>query len=232
MGELPDSVDWREAGVVTSVRDQGFCGSCWAFAASSTMASYAKINDQEDRPLLELSPQHLVSCSPNPLHCGGRGGCSGGIAQLAFTYGSLFGIVSEADYPYDRDDWKCLFDATVTDAAVTTMGFETLPHNLYLPLMDHLANVGPISTSVAASDWGLYAGGIYDGCSYDEPIIVNHAVMLVGYGSDPEGDYWLIRNSWGTNWGEEDGPDAGYMKLKRNENVLCGVDTSPEEGSY
>ena len=74
--DLPAEVDWRKQGVITSVRDQGMCGSCWAFAAASTMASYAKIGNMS-HDLVELSPQHLVSCAPNTLHCGGTGGCMG-----------------------------------------------------------------------------------------------------------------------------------------------------------
>merc|ERR1711874_281997 len=228
--DLPESVDWREQGVISSVRDQGMCGSCWAFAPTSAMASYAKIGDM-DHGLLELSPQHIVSCAPNPLKCGGTGGCSGSIEPLAYTYASLFGVVTEDEYPYESDygqnDDVCKFDATQTDVSVMTMGWQTLPHNDMLAVMDHLANKGPLSASVAASSWGLYFGGVFDGCDYDQDIVVNHAVLLVGYGSDAtDGDYWLIKNSWGTGWGE-----AGYIKLKRNSEPKCGTDYSPLDGS-
>jgi len=231
--DLPESVDWRDQGVITQVRDQGMCGSCWAFAASSAMASYAKINDM-DHDLLELSPQHMVSCAPNPLQCGGTGGCSGSIEPLAYTYASLFGIVTEAEYPYESDfgqnDDICRFDATQTDVSVMTMGWQTLPHNDMLAVMDHLANKGPLSASVAASDWGLYFGGVFDGCDYDQDIVVNHAVLLVGYGTDAaEGDYWLIKNSWGTGWGDDQ--SRGYIKLRRNSEAQCGTDYHPLDGS-
>ena len=162
--DLPAEVDWRQQGVITSVRDQGMCGSCWAFAAASAMASYAKINDM-DHDLLELSPQHLVrslspaqsnkyfqlqfSCAPNPLKCGGTGGCMGSVCPLAYTYASLFGVVTEEEYPYTSgepwgagDDEICQFDARQTDVSVMTMGWETLPHNDMLAVMDHLANKG------------------------------------------------------------------------------------------
>merc|ERR1719278_491539 len=96
------------------------------------MGSYAKINNMT-HDLVELSPQHLVSCVPNPLKCGGTGGCMGSIEPLAYTYASLFGIVTEDDYPYASgsggNDDVCEFDATTTDSMVMTMGFETLPHN-------------------------------------------------------------------------------------------------------
>ena len=143
--DLPAEVDWRTEGAVTSVRDQGMCGSCWAFASASAMASYAKINDME-HDLLELSPQQLVSCAPNPLHCGGTGGCSGSIEPLAFSYVSLFGAITEDDYPYESghgsNDDICKFDARQTEASVMVMGWETLPHNDMLSVMDHLANKG------------------------------------------------------------------------------------------
>jgi len=229
--DLPAEVDWREQGVITSVRDQGRCGSCWAFAATSAMASYAKINDM-DHDLIELSPQHMVSCAPNPLKCGGTGGCSGSIEPLAYVYASLFGVVTEEDYPYESDfgqnDDVCKFDARQTDSTVMTMGWETLPHNDMLAVMDHLANKGPVSASVAASDWGFYSGGVFDGCDYESDIVVNHAVLLLGYGTDAtDGDYWLVKNSWGTGWGTE----QGYIKLRRRAETMCGTDYHPLDGS-
>ena len=143
--DLPAEVDWRTEGAVTSVRDQGMCGSCWAFASSSAMASYAKIGAME-HDLLELSPQQLVSCAPNPLQCGGTGGCAGSIEPLAFSYVSLFGAITEDDYPYESgfgsNDDICKFDARTTEASVMVMGWETLPHNDMLAVMDHLANKG------------------------------------------------------------------------------------------
>ena len=86
------------------------------------------------------------NCAPNPLKCGGTGGCSGSIEPLAYVYASLFGVVTEEDYPYESDfgqnDDVCKFDARQTDATVMTMGWETLPHNDMLAVMDHLANKG------------------------------------------------------------------------------------------
>merc|ERR1712228_918365 len=145
VADLPESVDWRDQGVVTMVRNQGACGSCWAFASASVLGSYAKINNMT-HDLIELIPQHLVSCVPNPLKCGGTGGCMGSIEPLAYTYASLFGIVTEDDYPYASgsggNDDVCEFDATTTDATVMTMGFETLPRNDAAALMNHLATEG------------------------------------------------------------------------------------------
>jgi len=235
--DLPASVDWREQGVITEVRDQGQCGSCWAFASAGAMSAYAKINNP-DHDLELLSTQHIVSCTPNPLHCGGTGGCMGSIEPLAFTYASLFGVVTEAEYPYtsgdpwNDDDQNCEFDASKTDVTAVTMGFETLPHNEALAVMDHLANKGPLAASVAASDWGLYSGGVFDGCDYNSNLAVNHAVLLMGYGTDEDGgDYWLIQNSWGTRWGDVANGNAGFIKLRRQETTQCGEDTTPLDGS-
>merc|ERR1712203_262503 len=94
-------------------------------------------------------------------------------------------------------------------------------------LMNHLANNGPLSVAVAASPWSFYGGGVFDGCDYDKNIEINHAVQLVGYGTDAsEGDYWIIRNSWGPNWGEN-----GFMRLKRESTAVCGTDDTPLMGT-
>merc|ERR1711936_870337 len=89
-------------------------------------------------------------------------------------------------------------------------------------VMTHLAEVGPLAVAVYASGWGGYSGGVYDGCSFDSNIALNHAVQLVGYGTDEAlGDYWIVRNSWGTGWGE-----GGYIRLKRQAEAQCGTDSS------
>jgi len=163
----------------------------------------------------------------------------GSVAQMAYVYASLFGVVTEDEYPYTSgdpwgagDDEICKFDATQTDVSVMTMGWETLPHNDMLAVMDHLANKGPLATAVAASDWGLYMGGVFDGCDFGQDIVVNHAVLLMGYGTDPaDGDYWLLKNSWGDMWGEMFTDNAGYIKLKRWSEPQCGTDYSPLDGS-
>ena len=114
------------------------------------------------------------------------------------------------------------------------------PNNLTLSIVPFLTSTlitfpGPLSASVAASDWGLYYGGVFDGCDYESDIVVNHAVLLVGYGTDAtDGDYWLIKNSWGTSWGDimSDSPDnSGYIKLRRRSEPMCGTDFSPLDGS-
>jgi len=113
-------------------------------------------------------------------------------------------------------------------ATVATLrGYETLPRNDYAAVMNHLATVGPLAVSVDASEWSLYGGGVFDGCDYSKNIAVNHVVQLVGYGTDSkDGDYWIVRNSWGTEWGED-----GYIRLKRESETQCGTDNSPLMGT-
>merc|ERR1711997_717417 len=230
MADLPESVDWRDQGVITDVKDQGHCGSCWAFATIESIESYLKINSPEDA-MPELSAQHITSCTPNELQCGGSGGCKGSVPQLGFVYSQLFGLVTEDDYPYTSGSfgvsWNCKYDADSMNAMATVRGYETLPKNEYEPVMNHLANVGPLSIAVDASGWSFYGGGVFDSCSYDRNIEINHAVQLVGYGTDAsEGDYWIVRNSWGSSWGEN-----GYIRLKREANPPCGTDNTPLMGT-
>jgi len=227
--DLPNSVNWVEAGVITDVKNQGQCGSCWAFALTAQVESYAKIATDT---LLELSTQQVTSCTPNPLQCGGTGGCMGSIENLGFNYLQLFGQVKEEDYPYvsgtTTNDEDCIYDLENIPPVVGLTGYDTLPLNDGAAVMKHIAEVGPLAIGVDATNWSSYTGGVYDGCSFDENISINHAVQLVGYGSDfgPLGvyDYWLVRNSWGSRWGED-----GYIRLLRTDQ--CGMDYTPLDGS-
>ena len=117
-------------------------------------------------------------------------------------------------------------DEPTVEPAVFADGYVKLPRNEALPLQRALATVGPVSISVAAGAWDFYGGGVFDGkCG----TTIDHAVQLVGYGTDSQTneDYWLVRNSWGTSWGED-----GYMRIKRYGagDEPCGTDTAPDEG--
>jgi cathepsin L len=225
--DLPESINWVEKGAVTGVKNQGQCGSCWAFATTEQIESYAFINTGE---LPNLSAQQVTSCTPNVLQCGGTGGCMGSVTQLGFSYLQLFGQMAEEDYPYvsgtTSDTEECAHDPT--KAMVTLTGYDTLPTNNHEAVMTHLAEVGPLSIAVDASKWSTYTGGVFSGCSFDDNISINHGVQLVGYGSDFSAlgvyDYWLVRNSWGPNWGED-----GYIKLLRTSE--CGVNSTPMDGT-
>merc|ERR1711936_897930 len=215
---------------VKDIKDQGYCGSCWAFVTAETIESYLQIASGNS-VVEELSTQHITSCTPNELSCGGSGGCQGSIPQLGFVYTQLFGLTKEEDYPYTSGNLgitgNCKYSPNSMDTLATLRGYETLPRNSVEAVMNHIANVGPLSVAVDASSWSFYGGGVFDGCDYNRNIEINHAVQLVGYGTDPsEGDYWLVRNSWGGNWG-----DHGYIKLKREATAVCGTDDTPLMGT-
>jgi cathepsin L len=228
--DLPASWDWRDKGAISDVKDQGYCGSCWAFATIESIESYLQI-ESGNSAVEELSAQHITSCTPNPLECGGSGGCKGSIPQLGFVYTQLFGLTKEEDYPYTSGNLgitgSCDYSPNSMDTLATLRGYETLERNSYEAVMNHIVNVGPLSVAVDASGWSFYGGGVFDGCSYDRNIEINHAVQLVGYGTDAsEGDYWIVRNSWGSRWGEN-----GYIRLKREANPPCGTDSTPLMGT-
>jgi cathepsin L len=226
VGALPASVDWRtnKPAVVTPVKDQGSCGSCWAFATAETTESALAIATGN---LTVLSPQNVVSCTPNPDNCGGTGGCNGAIAELGFTYIKNNGIATEADWPYKQVTGTCN-EASHTKVATVT-GCVKLIENNYTDLMTAIATIGPIAVSVDASKWSSYSKGVYNGCDIEKDYDIDHAVQLVGYGTDSGTDYWIVRNSWGPNWGE-----AGYIRLLRHSDGStgsCKQDVTPSDGS-
>lgn len=224
VSELPASVDWREKGVVTKTKDQKQCGSCWAFSATEVLESHVAI---ETGKLLELSPQQLVSCAPNPDSCGGTGGCEGSVQWLGFNYTiNQGGLGLETDYPYNGRDGTCT-EGIKPAAGIT--GYVRLPANDYTALMNAVATIGPIAISVDAG-WQAYSGGVWN-CAKGGTCgtTIDHAVVLVGYGTDAKGgDYYLVRNSWGERWGED-----GYIRLHRSDDDSnnCGTDKNPADGT-
>merc|ERR1711970_1453433 len=189
--DLPAEIDWRTKGAITDVKNQGQCGSCWAFATTEMIESYAAIATGS---LPTLSTQQVTSCTPNPLKCGGTGGCYGSIPQLGYTYIQLFGHITEEDYPYISGNTMqtedCMYMPEQAAGAIT--GYNILEPNSLEAVMDFIANQGPLAVAAYASPWGRYSSGVFDGCPYDGDIAINHAIVLVGYGTDPnEGDYWL-----------------------------------------
>lgn len=224
--ELPASWDWREKGVVSTVKDQGHCGSCWAFATTATLESHLAIATGN---LEELAPQQLVSCAPNPLHCGGTGGCFGSVPEVAYEYVQLFGMTTEWMYPYTsyHGQASACMNQTLAKPVLQISGYQKLPANDYQAVMSALVQVGPLAVNVQADTWSDYHGGVFDGCSNRSNVAIDHVVVLVGYGTDPKlGDYWLIRNSWDATWGEK-----GYIRLKRTANLECGEDVQPLDGT-
>ena len=219
---LPTHVDWRTKGVVSPTKNQGGCGSCWAFSATETIESAAAIATGK---LSILAPQQLVSCAPNPNECGGTGGCAGSTQPVAFNYTkhSTPGLTLEKDYPYKAVTGTCQKD--LIKPAVGIKGFVVIERNNVDALMHAVVNVGPVAISIDAS-FGSYESGVFSGpCGY----AVDHAVVLVGYGNDASSgkDYWIVRNSWGESWGE-----GGYIRVQRHTQATtpCGMDKTPQTG--
>jgi len=223
----PTSRDWRTSGVVTSVKDQGQCGSCWTFGTTETIESHYAIKTGH---LAVLSEQQILDCTPNPKQCGGTGGCGGGTPELAYAQLiSQGGHSSEWTYPYrsyfGNNFNTCSFNASKTVPVATLSGFVVLPSNEYEPVLDAVANIGPTVIAVDASAWSSYESGVFTGCNATN-VDLDHAVVIEGFGTDAQyGDYWLVRNSWSPSWGEN-----GYIRLPRSSQTECGTDNNPTDG--
>jgi len=223
--DLPTEVDWRD--YLTPVKNQGQCGSCWAFGTVEQVESYYALANNGSKVV--LAPQELVSCMSNPAECGGTGGCRGATPELGLNFIAKHGIVRESDLPYTSgtsgEDETCPTD--LSPVRVKVQDFRMLPSNDLEAVKRHLAKVGPLAVSLDASSFSMYTSGVFSECDYNDDIDLNHAVQLVGYGTDPngKGDYWLIRNSWGPEWGEN-----GFIRLKRESSEICGFDSEPQDG--
>lgn len=215
--ELPKSIDWRQHGYVTPVKDQGHCGSCWAFSSTGALEGQ---HFRRTGNLISLSEQNLVDCSKKY----GNMGCDGGLMANAFQYiRDNHGVDTENSYPYEAHDDKCRFKNKTVGA--DDKGYVEIPSGNEKKLMQAIATKGPVSVAIDASQesFRLYNGGVYDepNCGNSEENL-DHGVLVVGYGTDPvHGDYYLVKNSWSELWG-----DAGYIKMARNRDNQCGIATS------
>lgn len=203
----PESLDWRDKGAVNSVKDQGSCGACWAFSAIAAEEGAYFVSSGT---LYRLSEQNLVDCTATCY------GCFGGLPELGLgqalnNQNRKFAL--ESDYPYAGIQQTCVFDQSkaVADISAITMYRE----EKYI--QPNLIKWGPTSVCIDASGSGfmLYSSGIYQGA--DCRTSQNHAVCVVGYGEESGTQYWIVRNSWGTTWGER-----GYIRMIRNVNV-CNI---------
>jgi len=206
---LPESVDWRSKNAVTRVKNQGSCGSCWAFSATGSVEGQLGIRGN----LVSLSEQNLIDCSFDE----GNQGCSGGVMTRAFHYMITDGIMSEEKYPYEgRDDVTC--KSSGSDVVTRLSTYVTIQSGSESDLLEAVATQGPISVAVdATSELQLYTSGILNDSTCSS-VSLNHGVLLVGYGSDNGQDYYIVKNSWGAAWGEE-----GFFRLTRNWTNQCGI---------
>lgn len=252
---LPDAKTWTNLKSFSDVQDQGVCGSCWAIVATTVLQAHLEIKSGHSQ---KLSSQELLNCVPNPRQCGGSGGCNGTTVELAFDWILRNGLSSEENEPYFGTDRQCdlkvrqgddvlsiaMYEADLNDdlaspgirlaksVGVGTLdfgmrGWERLPENEYEPLMRAVVEHGPVAVSVATYKWDYYLRGIFNHCLPDAQI--NHAVTLIGYGQSKKNtNFWMLRNSWGSWWGEE-----GNIRLLRRDTDAkeCGIDHQPEVGT-
>ncbi|KAA8528693.1 hypothetical protein F0562_036048 [Nyssa sinensis] len=206
--DIPSSVDWRKSGAVTHVKDQGSCGACWSFSATGAMEGINKIVTGS---LVSLSEQELVDCDRSY-----NSGCGGGL--MDYTYQFVIenhGIDTEEDYPYIGGERSCN-KQKMKRHVVTIDSYRDVPSNDEKQLLQAVATQ-PVSVGICGSEraFQLYSKGIFSGpCSTS----LDHAVLIVGFGSENGVDYWIVKNSWGTNWGMD-----GYIHILRNSGNSQGV---------
>lgn len=211
---IPENFDWRYYNVVTPVKNQLACGSCWAFACTEVAESNYAITNHK---LLELSPQELVDCVTD------NNGCSGGLIDNTLEYIINHGLDKNVDYPYKAKDGICHEKDTKFRPKVC---FSVEPNN-EIEIQKALLTQGPLVAAIQADSriFQFYNSGVIT--SNKCGIETNHAIQIVGYGIDKETKipYWTIRNSWGEKWGED-----GYVRIERtyskNNPGVCGIATS------
>lgn len=215
-GSVPDSFDWRQHGVVTPVKNQGSCGSCWTFATTASVESAYLIKKKTSDKSFDLSEQQLVDCAK-------VNGCQGGYSYAAMDYIQKNGQTAEGTWPYRGSDNRCpgakSASAQITNYCVRSrlaygggMMTESLSDE---DIKKALVFFGPLYITLNASPISQrnYRGGVFSDPSCSTQI--NHAVTLVGYTPNA----WIIKNSWGPYWGE-----SGFFQLARGSN-MCGVNT-------
>jgi cathepsin F len=206
-GSVPDTFDWRTQGAVTPVKNQGQCGSCWAFSVTENVESVWIISTNASVDDIDLSPQQIVDCDTDD------GGCDGGDTPTAYNYIiKAGGLESEKSYPYHARDGRCNFKKTLVVAKIKSYKYAT-QHSNENTMQQNLVSWAPLSICVDASQWQFYDGGVMSSSDCGDDL--DHCTQMIGYAND-KGKYWIVRNSWGTDWGVE-----GYIYLQMGGDT-CG----------
>jgi len=212
--DMPSSLDWRDKGAVTAVKDQGQCGSCWAFSVTENIESMWILAGKGTNTSVMLAPQQIVDCDDWDL------GCNGGNPPEAYDYViGTGGQEDEPDYPYTAQDGTCQFNKKYVEAKISSYEYATYTYS-ESELQQSVVSWGPLSVCVDASNWQDYSSGImtWEECAYVN--LLDHCVQLVGYNTQSDGSqYWIVRNSWNTDWGIE-----GYIYLEKGGwSDTCGI---------
>ena len=214
---IPKSIDWRSQNAVTHVKNQGQCGNCWAFSSTGSIEGAWAIKNHK---LYNLSEQMLTDCSRNY----GNNGCEGGLMDNAFKYIiDNGGLCTEKEYPYIGNDSICLKNQC--NNVVKIKSYTDVKPNDETILKRAVA-IGPVSVAIQAnvSSFRFYKSGVYQDPECGDQL--DHGVLVVGYGTDQDLDYWIVKNSWSPEWG-----DNGYIKILRNDansdSGMCGIASQP-----
>ena len=216
---IPHAIDWRNRNAVTNVKNQGNCGDCWAFSTTGSIEGAWAIKHHH---LYNLSEQMLTDCSRKF----GNQGCEGGLMDNAFKYIiNNGGLCTEDDYPYEAEDGICQSDQCENVVGINDYA-DVIPNDE--EILKKATAIGPVSVAIQANltSFRFYKSGVYQDPDCGD--LLDHGVLVVGYGTDQDQglDYWIVKNSWSPNWG-----DNGYIKILRNneysESSMCGIAMQP-----
>jgi len=212
LGQAQLNVDWRKSGYVTPVKNQRQCGSCWAFAAVEAVETAYLMGGQTITP---LSTQQAVSC----VTMFNSDGCQGGFPEDALKYSKVWGLVTDKDYPYVAKDTNCSIPSGAKSYKIASYSkyaaqFRKTEQNIYTKY----ASAGPVIVhNLDVAGWKNYRSGVLTPAQC-KPERAYHAPQIVGWNLVPPNNYWIIRNTWGADWGEN-----GYIRMLYGNNT-CGMD--------